>query len=165
MAQSNTAMKGDMGGGQPDALISMLNSFLTQMSGTNYNMNQAAQTIAPPRQPGGMMPGGMMVQQPSVPPMPEPNPMMHPGSPLEYDLGAMFRSAMMPPDPNTGMMPLSPVPPEAIAMGEQPTLEPPLPTKKPPAKPQRTVGKGEPSKTEPKQVTPPPRKKKMVAEK
>lgn len=172
--QSNAAQKVNMGG-QPDPLASALNAFLTQMSGTNYNMNQAAQTIAPPRQPGGIFPGGMMIGTGQMPPMPTPNPSFHPGSPLEYDLGAMLRGAMMP----TGQ-PSTFVPPEMTAMGDENAIIPDakgdpgakaaaakpkkVAPKKPGAdKPKPYTGKGNAPKDEPKQKTPPPSKKRMIA--
>lgn len=175
--QSNAAQKVNLGG-QPDPLASALNAFLTQMSGTNYNMNQAATSYAPPRQPGGIMPGGMMIGTGQMPPMPTPNPSFHPGSPLEYDLGAMLRGSMMP----TGQ-PSTFIPSNMIATGDDNATIPSgggdpnakakdaMPSKKPKKvapkkpgddKPKPYQGKGNPPKDEPKQKTPPPRKK-MIA--
>lgn len=174
--QSNAMQKVNMGG-QPDPLMSALNAFITQMSGTDYNMGSAAtETVAPPRQPGGVMPGGMMIQPGIQPPVPEPNPMFHPQSPIEYDLGALLRGAMMP----TGQ-PSTFIPSNMMAMGDENATIPdaggdpnakaasskPQKVKPKPAKkgsPERAKPKGEEPKNEPKQVTPPPRKK-MLARK
>lgn len=159
----NTAAKRDMGQMQ-DPLSSAMNAFLTQMSGTNYNMNKAAETVAPPRQPGGTFPNGMMVGVGQMPPVPEANPMFHPQSPLEYDLGALFAQSMQGqqiPMIHPSMMAMGEIPnnPEIAPTPNVPTLKPPLP-----AKPERSVGKGGPS-TEPKQITKAPKRKRMIAEK
>lgn len=164
MPVPNTMQKRDMGV-MPDPLMSALNAFLTQMSGTNYGMNQAATSYGPPRVGGGTMPGGMMMNVAPQPPVPEANPAFHPQSPLEYDLGSLLRDAG----------PATSVPPSMMAMGEipdnpetpptpgVPAIKPPMPEKKPlPAKPEKAKGKGGPS-TEPKRVAPPPSRKRAIA--
>lgn len=151
MNESNSMVKQDMGQ-MPDPLMSALNAAMTQyLGGTSYNGGPSS--IAPPR----TMPGGMQMQVAAPPPMPEPNPMFHPQSPLEYDMGRLFAQAMQGEAPPP-MMPMT-------AMGEEP---PPLPDKKPaekkklPAKPERAKGKGNPPKDEPKLKTPPPSPKKRA---
>lgn len=157
---SNAALK--VGVGQaPDPLTSALNAFITQyFGGTDYNMNTAAQTIAPDRQPGGLMPNGMMIGVGQQPPMPTPNPMFHPSNGIEYDLGAMMRAAMVPTSSDVAPV----VTPADMAMGDM-ELEPTPPPAKPkkverkPDRadgPQRAKPKGNPPKGEPKQKTPPP---------
>lgn len=166
MPVPNTAQKRDVGV-MPDPLSSAFNAFLTQLTGTNYGMNQAATSYAPPRGVGGNMPGGMMMDVAPQPPTPEMNPAFHTQSPLEYDLASLLRSGG----------PATSVPASMMAMGEEPdnpetpptpgvpAIKPPLPTKKPlPAKPEKTQSKGGPS-TEPKRVAPPPSRKRAVAEK
>ena len=160
----NVGQKRDMGT-MPDPLSSAMNAFLTQMSGTNYNMNKSAESVAPPRQPGGLMPNGMMVGVGQMPTVPEPNPMFHPQSPLEYDLGALIAQSLQgappPPmmDPSIVAMGEIPNNPEIAPTPNAPALKPPLP-----AKPERAVGKGGPS-TEPKQINSPTKskRKRMIA--
>lgn len=158
--ESNSMQKTNVGG-QPDPLMSALNALLTQMGGTNYDRNPGAMSYGPDK----TLPNSMQIRSPGGPqpapiPLPEANPNFHAQSPLEMDLGALFRQTMMPDQP-----PVMPVPPEAMAMGMQEAPPAPPAAKPLPKKPQRAQQKGNPS-TEPKQVTPPPKKpgkKRMIA--
>jgi hypothetical protein len=154
--ESNSMVKEDKGV-MPDPLMSALNAAMTQyLGGTSYNGGPTS--MGPPR----TLPGGMQMQVAPQPPLPTPNPMFHPQSPLEYDMGALFAQAMQ------GMQ----APPELpmAAMGNENDLPlpetPPVPEKRPDRnkKPERTKRVGNES-TEPKQKYAPPKKKRMVAEK
>lgn len=160
MPVPNTMQKQNMGV-MPDPLTSALNAFLTQMSGTNYGMNQAATSYGPPRTVGGEMPGGMMMNVAGRPPVPEANPMFHPQSPLEYDLGALLRGSEPATAVPASMMAMGEIPdnPETPATPNVPAIKPPIPSKKP----QPPAQKGN-APTGPKQVSPPktPQKKKRM---
>lgn len=149
---SNAMQKQDKGV-MPDPLMSALNAAITQLlGGTSYNGDPMAESVAPPR----VMPGGMQVQVAPQPPMPEPNPMFHAQSPIEYDMSSLFRQAMQ------GAPAPMPVPPELMAMGDEADLPPPpMPARKPalPKKPERTKRTGNEPKDEPRRVTPPPKPK------